>query len=996
MTIHHRNVRGISFVSRLLFSCLFAVAGLPGIYAQAPLVRTAKQPTSDLGQNAIRRLIAGKGFEVHTFRFQPFVRPLAITPDNWLGGAGNWNTATSWSTGAMPNSGNDALINNSTPAAVVQLNVSDSINNLTIGTTSVLNFNNNTLTIGGNTITNSNHSGTGGILLSSVGNVTALILGAPSVTLTGGGTVTLSNNVQNYIFGEAAADVLTNANNTIQGSGIIGNGQMGLVNHGTIDANQPVTLTINTSNGTTNTATLEATAGGNLILNGDTYTNTGGTILASGAGSVVTLLNPTINGGTLNTASGGLIQASGNPTLNGVTNAGTYQLPNNNSTFLTGTITNNGSIQLNSVGNVTSLEANGAVTLTGAGTVTLSDNIQNYLLEAAPGGSLTNVNNTISGSGNIGNGAMAFTNQAAGVVNATSALGNFLTVQTGAAGATNLGLMEASSGGTLQLENAIANTNGTTNGTIEALNGGTVLLNGATVSGGTVTTAGTGVVSAVGGSELDGLAHTVTSAGNLQVPNNNTLSMTGTLNNTGTLSLNSVGNVTAVSVNSAAGTLQGSGTVTLSDNNNNYILASMAGNQLTIAQTIQGPGGNIGNGGLVLVNHGNIDATASTGGIALTIQPDATLTNTSLLEATGGGTLVLRGGTITNTGGTITAGSGSTVDLESSVDLVGGTLSGTGTFVSFTGSQLDGSTHTVTSAGNLQIPNNNSLNILGTINNTGALSLNSTGNTTLLYVNSPTATLQGSGNVTLSDNNNNYILASTAGNQLTVAQTIQGPGGNIGNGGLVLVNQSTIDATASASGQTLTIQPDATLTNTGRLEATGGGSLALSGGTFTNTGGTITAGSGSNVTLENSVVVTGGTLNGAGLFSSLSGSTINGVTNAGTLQVPNNNNTTLAGTITNTGSLQLNSGSNNTFLYESGAVTLTGGGALTLSDSNTNYLSPTVDGSSLTNVNNTISGSGNIGNSDLAFTNQSGGVVDATSATGHSRLPSIPEHWRDH
>ena len=189
---------------------------------------------------------------------------------------------------------------------------------------------------------------------------------------------------------------------------------------------------------------------------------------------MVTLENPTIDGGTLNTASGGLIQASGNPTLSGVTNKGTYQLPNDQDTTLVGTITNTGAIQLNSTGNATELQASGTATLTGGGTVTLSDNVNNYLLQASGGGSLTNVNNTISGAGNIGNGSMAFTNDAAGVVNAVSANGNALTITTGSAAATNLGLMEASSGGNLQLENTIANTNGTTNGTIKALTGGVV------------------------------------------------------------------------------------------------------------------------------------------------------------------------------------------------------------------------------------------------------------------------------------------------------------------------------------------------------------------------------------------------------------------------------------------------------------------------------------------------------------------------------------------
>jgi hypothetical protein len=151
--------------------------------------------------------------------------------------------------------------------------------------------------------------------MSSVGNFTGLIIGSAEVSLTGGGIVTLSNNSQNIIEGTVAANVLTNVNNTIQGSGNIGNNQMGLVNQsaGIIDADQPNALTIQTSNGTTNAGTLEATNGANLILKGDTYTNTGGTILASGAGSIVTLFNPTIVGGTLNTARRRLDSSVGEP-----------------------------------------------------------------------------------------------------------------------------------------------------------------------------------------------------------------------------------------------------------------------------------------------------------------------------------------------------------------------------------------------------------------------------------------------------------------------------------------------------------------------------------------------------------------------------------------------------------------------------------------------------------------------------------------------------------
>ena len=136
-----------------------------------------------------------------------------ITDDDWLGGPGNWNS-TNWSTGSSPGAGNNAVINNSSPAAVVQLNISPTINNLTIGSTSVLNFQNATvLTVNGSTITNSNGAGTGGLVINATGADTGLMIGA-NVTLTGGGTMTLTNNgCCNEILGAVCSDVLTNLNN---------------------------------------------------------------------------------------------------------------------------------------------------------------------------------------------------------------------------------------------------------------------------------------------------------------------------------------------------------------------------------------------------------------------------------------------------------------------------------------------------------------------------------------------------------------------------------------------------------------------------------------------------------------------------------------------------------------------------------------------------------------------------------------------------------------
>ena len=83
-----------------------------------------------------------------------------------------------------------------------------------------------------------------------------------NTTLTGGGTVTLSSDGTATAFIQQATNglTLTNADNTIQGYGTIGNGGLTLANAGTINANvSGQTLTLNGTGGVNNTGTLEAT-----------------------------------------------------------------------------------------------------------------------------------------------------------------------------------------------------------------------------------------------------------------------------------------------------------------------------------------------------------------------------------------------------------------------------------------------------------------------------------------------------------------------------------------------------------------------------------------------------------------------------------------------------------------------------------------------------------------------------------------------------------------
>ena len=110
-----------------------------------------------------------------------------------------------------------------------------------------------------------------------------------TVTLSGKGTITMASGTSGSAFLRGSGLTLTNTNDTIEGSGLIGDsGQLTLVNKGTIDANSKgQNLNLNEGNGAvTNTKTLEATAGGVLQLF-NSITNTGGTITASGKGSTV-------------------------------------------------------------------------------------------------------------------------------------------------------------------------------------------------------------------------------------------------------------------------------------------------------------------------------------------------------------------------------------------------------------------------------------------------------------------------------------------------------------------------------------------------------------------------------------------------------------------------------------------------------------------------------------------------------------------------------------
>jgi fibronectin-binding autotransporter adhesin len=588
----------------------------------------------------------------------------AQTSDVWLGGAGLWSSTSMWSTGQVPNSSNNVFIDNGKAgASPVTINYNGAqCGSLTINSDDgVTIVDPSIFTVYGPTIANAgtfSMNATTGAILDING----------SVTLKGTGGLALSNNANNNImgYGQASGATFTNQT-TIRGSGNIGGNGLGsgnsFINQGTVNANQTTPLNIAVGAGTfKNTGTLEATNGATLALNGSgTVTNTLGIIHADTGSAVQLESGFSVTGGTLTTSGSGTIQANccfNDGALNGVTINGTFQVNGSNIEFLSGTISDNGSVQLNSSGGGSAiLDMQGAVTLKGTGTLTLSNSANNAIMgygQSSPGASLTN-QITIQGAGNIaGNGVPtgnSFVNQA--TVNAN--LPTPLTIAIGAGTITNTGILEATNGATLSLNGGGTLTN--SGGTIHAGAGSVVsLASGVTISGGTLTTGGTGTIQAnccFNDGVLDGV--TIGSSSVFQVNGSNIEYLNGTITNNGAFQVNSVPPSSAILDIKGSVTLKGSGTLTMSNSSNNAIMGygQQGGAAFTNQSTIQG-GGSIGPGSSSSFTNQHIVTANQTTPLII----NGNFSNAGTLNVKTGSTMNITGGLFTNfTGGnTLTGG----------------------------------------------------------------------------------------------------------------------------------------------------------------------------------------------------------------------------------------------------------------------------------------------------------------------------------------------------
>ena len=399
--------------------------------------------------------------------------------------------------------------------------------------------------------------------------------------------------------------------------------------------------------------------GGNAVIPSGVIQNAGGTIQALD-GSLVELYSLDIRNGSFATTGSGSIEVTGrNVAVTAVTNDGLLRINDGQQLTLAGSITNNGTLRIDAANANTELLITGTVLddygIDGNGTLELTHATRS-VIRSTGAGFINGPEHQIRGTGLL-QGIRRITN--AGLIDADVAASALKVTSTGAGSIGNTGVMRARNGATLDINGAndanpvIFNNAG---GILEAQDGSLVQLSYATLTGGTLTTSGSGVIR---------LPTSVTAIGSLQNLGRldirgSTRLLGGTLVNNGTMLLGSGSSGASLSINPGA-VLGGSGTLTLSNSSSNEISSAAIGTGTLIndaGHTIRGAG-KIGNYGLALTNRGLILADQSN---SLTLGAGSygatSVTNEGTLKAASGSTLMVNQNlsNFDSTTGTLTGG----------------------------------------------------------------------------------------------------------------------------------------------------------------------------------------------------------------------------------------------------------------------------------------------------------------------------------------------------
>ncbi|MEL6396947.1 MAG: hypothetical protein AAFQ71_13230 [Planctomycetota bacterium] len=437
----------------------------------------------------------------------------------------------------------------------------------------------------------------------------------------------------------------------------------------------------------------------------------------------------------------------------------------------------------------------------------------------------------------------------------------------------NNGVLQADFGGALTLLDGTYENNSA----ITAQNGGVVNINSnAVIDGGQIVSNGSGVVNANAGADFTGV-ETVNGTDVTQGQGQSVEIRSG-LQNNGVWTIASVDSTFATTDISFVGDqdLAGTGRLVFSDDPHNRLVASSSTLTNLPMHTIEGAGQVLVNSG-GLVNRGTVRATGTN---ALVVDPGGTVgdvfVNDGVLEAVGAGGLSLQAGRYQNNTA-IRVGDGSVLNVNSTAVVEGGELrtDGSGVILANAGADFTG----VRLVGGSRARQRQSQNveIRSGLTNDGVwevLSEDSSAATTdLSFVGDQS--LVGGGEVFLSDDPQNRLLANGSFLAHGASHTIRGSGQILANSG-GLENQGTMRATGDNA---LVLDPGVEgFINNGIIRAEGLGGLSLNGGVYTNNT-SIEVLADSRLDINSSAVVAGGALQsaGTGVIFPNSGSDLTGV-----------------------------------------------------------------------------------------------------------------------
>jgi len=736
---------------------------------------------------------------------------------------------------------------------------------------------------------------TGGTTLDTVSSTGQLFLGAghsvsTKGTLTNTGTLTIggSGNIASaslYVAGNTTlagngSTILTDANySNVGGSGALTVGQghtlrgsgyvaVNIVNQSKVIADGVLTVNAANKSFDNSSGLVQVANAGVLSLSGGSFS--GGVLQGLGTGSRLG------GSGTFQSlVLSGPLQLTGGTTLDSVINTGQLVLGAGHSVSTKGNITNTGTLTVGGSGNVASASVYvvGNTTLAGNGSTILTD--ANYSYVGGTGLLTVGEGHTLRGSGYV---AANVANQSTVIADGT------LTVNAGGKYFDNSrGLVQVANAGMLSLSGGIFS-----GGALQGLSSGSRLGGNGTFQNLVLS----GPLQLTGGTTLD----SVTNTGQLYLGAGHSVSTKGTISNSGTLTIGGSGNIASANLYLAGNTtLAGSGSTVLTDANYSYVGGTGV---LTIGhnQTLRGRG-------YVAVNMANQGKVIADGMLTVNASNKSFDNSAGLVQVAEAGMLSLSGGTFS-----------------------GGTLQGLGTDSRLGGG---GTFQNIALEGTWQAASSTPLNLAGTVNNAGTLTVRGSGNTGTASLNiSSNTTLAGNGSTVLTDANYSTVSGSST---LTVAQghTLRGSGyvavGVVNQGSVVADGVLTVNA---GTGKNFNNSNSA-------VQVGNAGMLSVAGGTFS--GGTLHglgAGSrlGGNGTLQN--VALTGQLNLTG------GTTLESVLSTAQLILAGGNSVTTRGTLTNEGSLTV-TGSGNTgtaAIYLASDTTLAGSGNTVLTDANYSYV----------------------------------------------------------